>query len=173
MRSQRLTTSVLAWLVATVLGSETTPPSGAPSIAEEEHHIRVGTFITSSTPKWILDAIRENVHTHNHRMKLSKNPCIVKNSFFVGHGGNFGDDLEIIGKGGDIVQGNFEENMNRGKSQAWLETALSRYPHADFIVKSDTDTAINLNSLCNSLATVNRSHDVYFGMKSRIVRVNS
>ena len=136
-------------------------------VINRELHIRIGTFITLSTPQFIIDGIRENFRRnsgpHYHK-------CIVRHTFFVGRGGNFSGQLEHSGSEagahpglGDVVQGDFEENMNGGKTFEWFVTALKRYPRADMIFKSDTDTAINVESLCRALTSADLQEYAYVG----------
>ena len=135
------------------------------------YHIRIGTFITGKTDKWVLDAVRMSIKNYASLPKTNET-CVIKNTFFVGRQGKFDGQLEEenseISKG-DVLQLPFTENMNNGKSLVWLQHAVKRYPKADFIVKRDTDTAINYTMLCSALQKANPSNNVYFGKQLKMI----
>jgi hypothetical protein len=120
-------------------------------------HIRLGTFIIATSDHAKMDAIRKNVLTHNSNYGKDHD-CVVKNTFYVGNRGDFkGQD--------DVLRGSFVENMNSGKSIEWIVDALATYPKADYIIKRDLDTAVNLTRLCDMVVKKYDPQvvDVYFG----------
>ncbi len=95
---------------------------------------------------------------------MAQPDCMVRVTFFVGKQGNFSEQLETKEGKGDVLQGNFQENMNEGKTHEWFEIALQRYPKADYIFKCDTDIVLKLDRICDALVDINHFDDVYIGM---------
>ena len=191
----QLVMSLLLLLVLSLLPCRTNGTTVAntmtPANPPQHHNIRIGTFITEDTEKWILDAIRTNVRVYNahKRDALSSREkgeggteqqhgavCTIRNTFFIGHTKEQMDHKTLepasyndsIVHEADVLQLPFKENMNSGKSLKWFEAAVARYHKADFIIKSDTDTAINFDKLCEALMDAKSDHDVYFGESCQV-----
>lgn len=121
------------------------------------HHIRIGTFITATTDESVMNAIRTSSDVFNREYGEAHH-CVIKNTFYVGNKGKFPDR-------DDVLHGSFAENMNSGKSMRWLVQAVNEYPNADYIIKRDTDTAVNYTLLCENIIKRYDPQlvDVYFG----------
>lgn len=151
------------------------------NVTSKGPHIRIGTFITGKTDQWILDSIRANLRKYNSLPKHDGS-CVIRNTFFVGRTatkGHFHQDVlespqhndNNITSDADILQLDFVENMNNGKSLVWFENAVKRYHKADFYIKADTDTVVDYDKLCTALSDANPARNVYFGMSYGCVRV--
>jgi hypothetical protein len=99
--------------------------------------ILAGVFITRATPAEVTDAFRTSAKMHNTR-----HSCHIRLRFFVGGGGYPSNDNT-----GDVVVGNFSENMNDGKTFEWLRYAATFHTDVHIVLKIDTDTSIKWSRL--------------------------
>lgn len=124
--------------------------------------ILVGVMITSKVTPRHRQAMRQAVS-----VAASCN-CNVDMLFFSGLGDDLGAEAR---QHGDIVQLDFEENMNKGKTFRWFAHAykrlyVDRSSSADYVFKMDTDTSVDWCGLCQELA-MQQSHEfVYIGRQN-------
>jgi len=115
----------------------------------------IGVFITAKTPSEVKNALRFNAKHH-----VPIDNCVVSQYFFAGKPGSFSAENETYG---DVIQGNFSENMNQGKSFEWFRLAVGLSSSYNFILKMDADIAMDWKALCNALASDREESYAYFG----------
>jgi hypothetical protein len=128
----------------------------------------VGVFVTAKTSEADVSAIRRNFRLHHTVMReQSTTPkCEFKALFYLGLDGSKRGrpgEYRLNASHGDVVLGDFPENMNDGKTFDWFQEAANLRFHPDFIFKSDMDTAIDLRGLCGALAELNVQEEYYLG----------
>jgi len=67
---------------------------------------------------------------------------------------------------GDIIMLNIEENMNKGKTYAWLSYCAANFHGMDYVIKRDMDTFIDLEKLQTLLLDYPKE-SLYLGVKGR------
>jgi hypothetical protein len=111
----------------------------------------VAVFISGATPLERMHAIEDSVNAYNAANALQQ----IKLFFFVGkqshpYSANFSN----------VIVGNFDENMNDGKSFEWLKLA-AMMPDVYFVIKSDDVVAVDWAKLVHLLSSA--SNVTYFG----------
>jgi hypothetical protein len=136
--------------------------------------VAVGVFVTAKTNEADIGAIRRNFRQHHAVMHEDggSSKCEFKALFYLGSDGSQRGQRpgasHLNASHGDVVQGNFRENMNEGKTFDWFREAVDLRFHPDFIFKSDMDTAIDLRGLCGALAELTVQNEYYIGKKASI-----
>jgi hypothetical protein len=128
---------------------------GAPS--QQREVVVIGLMVTQHVPDEVIDAHHYSVQDFNAAQQQFK----LKLFFFVGKEGHpmlhqqlaMREGQEVLNRWGQnanlpqFVQGQFDENMNAGKTLAWFQYASRAYPHSSWIVKMDTDVAVDWMSV--------------------------
>ena len=108
--------------------------------------ILVGAMITSHTTREHRDAMRSTLQNLGCG-------CDARMLFFVGRDGDFNDEMAAHN---DIMQLDFAEHMNEGKTYRWFATAAivqaSRAFEFDAVFKMDADTSVDWCGLCAAVA---------------------
>lgn len=110
----------------------------------------VGLMVTSQVPATLIEAFHQSVQNFNTAQTKVK----VELLSFVGRGGH-----PSQASGSSVprfIIGDFEENMNEGKTRAWFQYAAHTYPRSDWIFKLDTDVAIHWASMSKWLTKTHR-----------------
>jgi hypothetical protein len=120
----------------------------------------VGIMISSGVPESHRDSMRQAMAT----IDQCAVPCHIDTVFFAGAGGDFADE---DARHGDIVQLDFKDNIDEGKSFRWFSYAmwlrLTRRTAASHVFKMDVDTSVDWCALCEHVKSLNRWRHAYVG----------
>lgn len=118
-----------------------------------------GVFITRNTPADLLIAFRDSVNNYHKTQRH----VIVRLCFFIGRPGYPEPErTALLLRPAALVQGNFVENINNGKTFAWFQFASLKHASSDIILKIDTDTSVNWQRL-HKVLCYNRHVMYYLG----------
>ena len=123
----------------------------------------LGIMMHPNVPVAYRNALREGIYKYSAD---GKGGCLFKHVFWTGefHHSNYTNERQSNFT--DLVDSNLPERSkgNNGKSFYWFRYAFEHFgSDFDFLVKMDTDVAVNWTSLCQGLSGVNRTLDTYFG----------
>ena len=148
-------------LLCLSLGASSFGGGGFPA---ETNKLKILAFvwIYPQVPRYLKDAYRINVR--NMRKEHPDLPCDIQLYFFAGSIGNYTEEDSLYH---DIAQDKFQENMLKGKLLHMYKYALREKANFDYIIKMDTDVAVQWPSLCKDLSSRNASGNVYFGRSNQ------
>lgn len=140
-------------------------------------------MLTRTVPADLVNAFHYAVQDFNAAQKAVH----VDLRFFIGQGGHplvlhnlasvtqQGQAAPVRGAGAALpafVQGSFVENMNHGKTFEWFSYAAETFPSSDWILKMDTDVAVDWMAVAKWLQDVTHSLR-YIGLVNDFERCGS